>query len=93
MRQYSTLVAVVAVLLRELLLEQTYPLVETAVVETVGILRGRISPLLRERTDEVAVVVVEETWLVLRVRRVARVSLLCGFLRILRRRRILRQRV
>jgi hypothetical protein len=49
-------------------------MVETAVVETEDILI--ISLLLREQMDEVAVVVVEETRLVLRVRLVARVLLL-----------------
>jgi hypothetical protein len=68
---YFTLVEVVVVLLLVLPSHLLTRLVETAVVETEGILI--ISLLLREQMDEVAVVVVEETRLVLRVRLVVRV--------------------
>jgi hypothetical protein len=64
-------VEVAVVLLREHQHRPLTRLVETAVVETEGI--SIMSPLLLEQTDEVEVVVVEETRLVLRVRRVVRV--------------------
>jgi hypothetical protein len=64
-------VEVAVVLLREHQHRPLTRLVETAVVETEGI--SIMSPLLLEQTDAVEVVVVEETRLVLRVRRVVRV--------------------